>query len=233
MREQVQRRWRRRGAAVVVLGLVGAGVLGAATADAQTAPTVTVTPDNGLADGTDITVAGAGLTPGMTVFVGIVNPDPSLGEGLARVVLLPEGEPEAVSGFVVGPDGTLTVELEVAAGQIGTNPESTCPPSAAQQARGFTYCRIFISSAVDSTDTAQVDVAFGAQEPPPGSPDAPTTTTTTAPPTTTTTAPPPESLATTGDATPALAVVACALLGFGIIAVHLHDDHHTPRHRRR
>jgi hypothetical protein len=231
MREQVERRWRRRGAAVAVIGLAAAGIVGATSADAQTTPTVTVTPDNGLSDGTDITVEGVGLTPGMTVFVGIVNPDPSLGEGLARVVLLPVGEPEAVSGFVVAPDGTLTVELEIAGGQVGTNPDSTCPPSPAQQARGFTYCRIFISSAVDATDTAQVDVAFGTQEPPPGSPDA--TTTTTVPPTTTTTAPPPESLATTGDATPALAVVACALLGFGIIAVHLHDDRHTPRHRRR
>jgi hypothetical protein len=233
MRELGQRRWRRRGAVVAVLGLAGAGIVGAASADAQTTPTVTVTPDNGLSDGTDITVEGVGLTPGMTVFVGIVNPDPSLGEGLARVTLLPVGEPEAVSGFVVDPDGTLTVELEVAGGQIGTNPDSTCPPSAAQQARGFTYCRVFISSAVDATDTAQVDVAFGAQEPPPGSPDATTTTTTTAPPTTTTTMAPPDSLATTGDATPAFAVVACALLGFGIIAVHLHDDRHTPRHRRR
>jgi hypothetical protein len=224
---------------VIALSAVAvAAIVGSAVAAAQTGPQLTVTPPTGLADGDSVRVLAEGLEPGSTVFVGIVNPDPSLGEGLARVVLLPEGDPRATSGFRVDPAGFLDIAVEVVAGQVGTNARSQCPPTAAQQSRGFTYCRLFVSSVDQGGDTVQVDIAYGDQ-PSPGTSSGTTTTmtplpTTSPPPASTTSAPAPGSLASTGDATPALAVVACGLLGLGIIAVNLHDGRasHRPAHRR-
>jgi len=114
-------------------------VLAAApTASAQEGPAVSVTPDTTLEDGDKVDVAGTGFPGGATVFVMLCNGDERLGDSVGRCSLVGSGS----TGYLVDEvGGFVATNVVVPVGQVGASDLATCPPSAAQAARGVS-CEI-------------------------------------------------------------------------------------------
>jgi len=111
-------------------------------ASAQDPTTVSITPDSALEDGDLVTVTGSGFEPGSDVFLLLCNDDTRLGDTLGRCALIGAG----ATGYVVQPSGTFSApNVVVPVGQVGATGLATCPPSAAQLARGVS-CSIQVSN---------------------------------------------------------------------------------------
>ena len=103
---------------------------------------VTITPATSLEDGDLVTVAGTGFEPATDVFLLLCNDDTRLGDTLGRCALIGDG----ATGYTVGAGGTFTASgVAVPVGQVGATGLATCPPSAAQLARGVS-CSIQVSN---------------------------------------------------------------------------------------
>jgi len=119
---------------------------------------VTVTPASSLEDGDLVTVAGTGFTPGTEVFLLLCNSDTRLGDALGRCALIGDG----ALGYTVGTAGLfIAASVAIPVGQVGATGLATCPPSAAQLARGVT-CSIQVSN-VDLVKVASSEVAYSGQ----------------------------------------------------------------------
>jgi len=126
-------------------------------AAAQT-ESVTVTPASSLEDGDLVTVSGTGFTPGTDVFLLLCNSDTRLGDTLGRCALIGDG----ASGYTVDAAGSfIAVSVAIPVGQVGATGLATCPPSAAQLARGIT-CSIQVSN-VDLVQVAGSEVIYSGQ----------------------------------------------------------------------
>ncbi len=127
---------------------------------AQEAPSVSVTPDTTLEDGDKIDVTGAGFPADSTVFVMLCNSDERLGDSVGRCSLVGTGS----TGYVVdAAGGFVGANVAVPVGQVGASDMATCPPSAAQAARGVT-CEIRVVTS-DFAEVAGVSVTYEGQSP--------------------------------------------------------------------
>jgi len=103
---------------------------------------VTITPATSLEDGDLVTVAGTGFEPETDVFLLLCNDDTRLGDTLGRCALIGKG----ATGYTVGTGGAFTAAgVAIPVGQVGATGLATCPPSAAQLARGVS-CSIQVSN---------------------------------------------------------------------------------------
>lgn len=127
---------------VVALCLLSVVAMTALPAAAQST-SVTITPATSLEDGDLVTVAGTGFEPGTDVFLLLCNNDTRLGDTLGRCALIGSG----ATGYTVGSGGSFTATgVAIPVGQVGATGLATCPPSAAQLARGVS-CSIQVSNA--------------------------------------------------------------------------------------
>lgn len=132
----------------------------AVTAQEESAPSVTVSPDTTLEDGDKVDVSGTGFPPGVTVFVMLCNGDERLGDSVGRCSLVGTG----AEGYVVDVGGGFVAsDVVVPVGQVGASELASCPPSPAQAARGVS-CEIEVVTA-DFTEVAGVNVTYDGQAP--------------------------------------------------------------------
>ncbi len=136
------------GGAVLALWPVAAG--------AQSDPArVTVTPDTALEDGDRVDVVGTGFTPGSTVFLLLCNGDTRLGDELGRCSVIGAGS----TGYTVDATGRFEArQVAIPVGQVGATAAATCPPTAAQAARGVS-CSVEVATA-DLAAVAGISITY-------------------------------------------------------------------------
>jgi len=126
---------------LVLVCLLAVLALPALPAAAQST-SVTITPATSLEDGDLVAVTGTGFEPGTDVFLLLCNDDTRLGDTLGRCALIGNGS----TGYTVEPGGTFNATgVAIPVGQVGATGLATCPPSAAQLARGVS-CSIQVSN---------------------------------------------------------------------------------------
>ncbi len=138
----------------------------ASPAAAQSEPSVTITPATSLEDGDLVDVVGTGFAPNTTLFLLLCNDETRLGDAVGRCALIGSGN----LGYEVDPLGAFTAaDVAIPVGQVGAAPLATCPPSAAQSARGIS-CSITVAEA-DLTQVAGATITYEGQPQPPGPAD--------------------------------------------------------------
>lgn len=146
---------RRLAAALVAAGVaVAASWPALAAAQSETA-TVTVTPDTALEDGDRVDIVGTGFTPDSTVFLLLCNGDTRLGDELGRCSVIGAGS----TGYPVDATGRFEArQVAIPVGQVGATSSATCPPTAAQAARGVT-CSVEVATA-DLAAVAGISITY-------------------------------------------------------------------------
>ncbi len=149
----------RRHLSLAVLALVLTFAAAPAVA-AQDGPSVSVTPDTTLEDGDTIEVVGTGFPSDITVYLLLCNGDERLGDSVGRCSLVGSGS----VGYAVDANGALSAtDVTVPVGQVGASDLATCPPTAAQAARGVT-CEIQVVTS-DFAEVAGISVTYEGQAP--------------------------------------------------------------------
>ncbi len=134
----------------------------ASPAAAQSEPSVTITPATALEDGDLVDVVGSGFAPSTTVFLLLCNDETRLGDAVGRCALIGSGN----IGYEVNTVGAFNAaDVAIPVGQVGATPLATCPPSAAQAARGVS-CSITVAEA-DLTQVAGATITYEGQPPGP------------------------------------------------------------------
>jgi hypothetical protein len=144
----------------MILG--GVAVMGAATASAA-GPSIQLTPNTGLQNGSAVSVSGTGFQGNETLYaLECVNAGASTNQT--------DCDTSTVAIATTSATGTFTTTVTVVAGTISTSASpSTCGTSAAD----LTNCAIVVSTNPPSADAALAPITFALP--------APTTTTTTIP----------------------------------------------------
>ncbi len=103
---------------------------------------------------------GTGFPADVTVFVMLCNGDERLGDSVGRCSLVGTGS----TGYLVDATGGFVgANVVVPVGQVGASDLATCPPSAAQAARGVS-CEIQVVTS-DFAEVAGVSVTYEGQSP--------------------------------------------------------------------
>jgi len=177
-------------ATALLIGSVFGVAFPAAAQDPDPGPQVAITPATAIEDGDLVEVSGSGFQPGITVFLLLCNGDVRLGGTIGRCALIGEGS----AGYLVDSLGNFKATgVAVPVGQVGATGLATCPPSAAQIARGVS-CSIGTAT-IDLLQVAGSEIVYGGQQPAAQ-----------------------DQLAFTGPHTEALLALAMTLLAVGLIA---------------
>jgi hypothetical protein len=134
---------------VGAVGVAAGAILVPAAAAHAAVPSITVTPNTGLADGDSVTVAGTGYTAGATIAVLECADAPVTASTQCDLSAI------ATNTATAGTDGTFTKSITVHTGMVGSG---TC-------AAGSSTCAIVAGNEADQTESASSPLTFAAAGP--------------------------------------------------------------------